>query len=225
MYCRSWWNIRVVYTAMACAALSIGKNSLTHFIFPDHANPIQNVFKTDFSDSTSTQQWCIMDSGSCFWVITYNEKIAVLMSLNRCLITTNLLNALGQLIQNVHISFNNCVIIKQSLTQHCAQAKVSTWLSSAFLERLSKWQFPRWLCSPVIHMGRAAPHMELVVEKELLWQFVCACRAASLNMATTTAGVDLHHSCRRMIGTDGSRSPDVFCVCMWKYWEFTWISY
>lgn len=64
------------------------------------------------------------------------------MFLNRRLITTNLLIPLGKLIQNVHISCNNCVIIKHSLMPCYAQAKVSTWLSSAFLRDSVSGNFP-----------------------------------------------------------------------------------
>lgn len=59
------------------------------------------------------------------------------MSLMRLLITTNLLTPVGQLMQNVHISSNNFVIIIHSLMQRSTQAKVSARLSSAFLDRLA----------------------------------------------------------------------------------------
>lgn len=78
-----------------------------------------------------TAGWC----WSLMRLISYNEIIPVLMSLNRCLITTNLLIPLGQLMHNIHISRNDRVIIKHSLMRCCAQAKVSIWLSSAFLDR------------------------------------------------------------------------------------------
>ena len=80
--------------------------------------------------------------------------------------------------------------------------------------------FPRRLCSPVIHMGRAAPHTELVVEKELLWQFVWPCSAGTLNMATTTAS---SNSRRRLCFTHAEGriglmegGLQMFCACAYE---------
>lgn len=145
---------------------------------------------------------------------THNE-IPAFMSLNRCLITTNLLSPLGQLMLNVHISCNNCVIIKHSLMLYTSQGQQLAFISISWWTHC-KWRSPRrhFLSSHPYGL-RCASHRALVVEKELLWQFVSACSTGPLNMAAATASNSSR--CRSCVShvegrSDAGRSPGVVWV-------------